>query len=239
MKYLILKIIGIAGLAVTAFCSDYFIKQFLSDEYSSRSSFVFIELYGLLLVIFLLITIAGFARTIAKVKAFIDFHTDFDDDEDLDGYPKLRIYKIFRLIMFFITLAFVIVSSILMEQVSFFKENIYYIVASSICLVFALSFLNIIMCLIARVVPLKFDWAIIYSMIAIVLYFMLPYWGCKESISKLILAPIVALALLYFAFANEEYISADLLFDSLFRDEYNSYYKKLCDKEKQQKDKKI
>ena len=233
MKYLILKIIGIGGLIIMALTGNYFIEQFLTD--TSRSSYVYIELYGILLVLFLIITIAGFSRIIARIKAFIDFHTDFDDDEDLDGYPKLRIYKIFRLVIFFVTLAFVVVSLILTNYVSFFKENIYYIVASSICFVFLLSFLNIIMCLITKVVPLKFDWAIIYSMIAIILYFMLPYWGCKEMVTKFILAPIVALALLYFAMANDDLISADILFDNLFRDEYDDYYKKLCEKEKQQK----
>jgi hypothetical protein len=238
MKYWILKIIGIAGLVITAFCSDYFINEFLSDEYTSRSSFLFIELYGLLLILFLVITIAGFSRTIARIKAIIDFYTDFDDDPDLDGYPKLRIYKIFRLVMLFVIAAFVIVSLILTNSVSFFKENIYYIVASSICFVFALSFLNIIMCLIARVVPLNFDIAIIFSLIAVVLYFMLPYWGCNDKISKLILAPIIALALLHFAFSNDDYFLADFIYDDLIRDEYDSYYKKLCDKEKMKKENK-
>ena len=119
MKYLILKIIGIAGLVITALCSDYFINEFLSDEYSSRTSICFIEVYGLLLIVFLLITIAGFSRTIARIKALIDFYTDFDDDPDLDGYPKLRIYKIFRLVMLGVIIAFLIMVFNLVSQAIF------------------------------------------------------------------------------------------------------------------------
>lgn len=91
MKYWIFKIVGILGLVVTPIILDSFYNVVVEMEslYARRTWY---ELCTVLLVVFLVITLAGFARSIAKIKAWIDFHTDFDDDQELDGYPGVKIY---------------------------------------------------------------------------------------------------------------------------------------------------
>ncbi|MBQ8425486.1 MAG: hypothetical protein IJX17_05650 [Clostridia bacterium] len=236
MKYLIFKIIGILGLVATPFISKAY-EEVVKPSYSVFKEAYWFDLYSFLLVIFFIITLAGFSRSIAKIKAFIDFHTDFDDDPDLDGYPKLRVFSIIKKIILITSVVGVVISAILTGFIPFFKDNIYYIVTSALCLVFAITLINIIACLIMKIIPLKLDWAVFYAVIAFVLYYMLPYWGCEDNLKSIILSPIIALSLLNFLFVTEEYISADELFDWLYRDEYESFYKKLCDKENKQKEK--
>ena len=238
MKYWILKIVGILGLFFTPFIYIGYADQHLESMNSRYMNAQWGFVYEGLLIFFLLITIAGFARPIAKLKALIDFHFDFDDDQDLDGYPKLHTFAIIKRIIFW-TVSFGALALVIMSN--WFPVLNDYIVGSLIfvaSLNILLSLINIIICICKQINPIYADIAVIFGIIGLVLYFVLPELGVLYILTMIIVSPIFAVALLYIAFAVDDLISFDEVFDWICADEYNVYYKKLCEKEKEQEAKK-
>ena len=233
MKYWIFKIIGILGLIGTPFFCNFYFDRYV-DPYVIEGLLDWLIMYGLLLVVFLLLTIAGFSRPIARLKAWFDFHTDFDDDSDFDWHPKLGVYTLVKRITEASLIFVFAVVLILTGFVPFFAKNIEIIYFSMAGVIFVMTLISIISCLVAKILTLKFDWGLMYAIIAISLALLLPKWGCSVVVTTMIVAFIAAISLLYFALASEEYISAEEIFDWLFHDEYYDYYAKLCEREKEQ-----
>ena len=235
LKYLIFKIVGILGLIVTpVVCIGYYDEHL--NELNSR--YMDVEwLYGYegLLILFLLITIAGFARPIARLKALIDFHTDFDDDQELDGYPKLYKFAIVKKVMLGVSVGGSVLLAILAGKFSAIDNILIYLIVGLFSINILLALINIIICLCMRINPIYFDIGVIFAIVGVGLFFFMEDKGISFLIVSMATAPIFAIALLYLAFAAEEHISADEVFDWFLDDEYNDYYKKLCDREKAQK----
>lgn len=236
MKYLIFKIIGILGLVATPIIMNS-LYPLVKESGSIVARETWFEGCEILLIVFLIITMAGFSRFIAKMKAYIDFYTDFDDDQHLECYPKLKIYSFIKKIVAIISIVAIIVISILKEKVAFITNNYNYIILAIVSLVLVLFLINIIICFAIKVVPLHFDISIVLTIVGFALESMLIYFGCSQVVSMLITAPIFAFATLYFACACDDYISIDELFDWLCYDYYKNYYSMLCEKENSQNSK--
>ncbi len=237
MKYWIFKIVGILGLFLTPF-----IYIGYADKYLMGENVYFIEewvlVYQSLLILFLIITLAGFARPIARLKALIDFHFDFEDDQELEDYPKLHTFAIIKRIVFW-TASFGGIALGIMT--TWFPALNNYIVGYLICaasLIILLALINIIICICKQINPIYSDIAVIFAIVGFALYLLLPMWGASYLFTMIICSPIFAIALLYLAFAADDLISFDEVFDWICADEYNEYYKKLCEREKEQEAKK-
>lgn len=237
MKYLVLKIIGILGLVVTPIIMNgsYGYVEDFGSILARKSWF---EAYELLLIVFLVITMAGFARSIAKMKATFDFYTDFDDDQHLDFYPKIKVYSFVKKIMTILAVVAIIVLSILREDIAAIDKNYNCIMLVITGVVFALYLASIITCLVAKVAPLYYDRAVVLIIIGIAIEEVMMYFGCKWIIAMMIPSPIYAFAILYLASALDDFISIEEVFDWICDDEYNKHYKKLCDREKEKEEKK-
>lgn len=233
MKYWILKIVGILGLVATPIIMNS-LYPFVKETGSIVARETWFQGCEIFLILFLVVTMAGFSRSIAKIKAFIDFHTDFDDDQDLDGYPKLKIYSFVKKILAIVSVVAIIVISLLRKKVAFIDNNLKYIVFSIVAVVFVLFLVNIIICFAKKIVPLHFDTSIVFAIFAFVLEALLIHFGCNEIVAALISVPFFALAALYFACSIDELISIDELFDWLCYEEYEKHYSMLCEKEKSQ-----
>ena len=233
MKYLIFKIIGILGLIGTPILMN-FLYPAVKETGSIVARETWFEGFEILLIVFLIVTMAGFARSIAKIKAYIDFHTDFDDDQHFDFYPKLKIYSFVKKIVAIVSVVAIIVLSSLKEKVEFVGNNYHYLMFSIVALVFALFLINIIICLILKVVPLYFDRSIVYVIVGFVIEYALMHFGCSEIIASVVAVPFFALSALLFACACDDFISMDELFDWLCYEDYVKHYSMLCEKEKLQ-----
>ena len=233
MKYWIFKIVGILGLFLTPF-----IYIGYADKYLMGENVYFIEewvlVYQSLLILFLIITLAGFARPIARLKALIDFHFDFDDDQELEDYSKLHTFAIIKRIVFWTASVGGVAIAIMANWFPVMNDYIigYLIVAASLIVLLAL--INIIICICKQINPIYADIGVIFAIVGFVLYLLLPEWGVSYLFTMIICSPIFAIALLYFAFAADDLISFDEVFDWVCADEYNEYYKKLCEREKEQ-----
>ena len=238
MKYWIFKIIGIIGILFTPFIYLGYEQQHLANIDSLYMPYRWLEGCLILLVVFVLLTIAGFSRSIARIKALIDFHFDFDDDQDLDGYPKLHVFKIVRRVLFWVMIGSILLMLILTNWFSVFETLVVYFSIVSAGLVVLLAIINIIICLCKKIEPLYGDIGIIFLVVAIFLYFALQTWGVNYMFVMLINAPLLAVGLLYMLFSKDDMLSAYEVFDWFCADEYNKYYKMLCDREKEQESKK-
>lgn len=234
MKYWIFKIIGILGLVFTPFIYLGYYDQYLAGINSRYMDVEWLYTYEALLIVFLIITIAGFARPIARLKALIDFHTDFDDDQELEDYPKLRIFAVVKRCVLWVAIIGFVVLAILANWVpALSKGSIYYLIAS-LTLSAILALVNIIICICKQINPIYADIGVLFAIIGVALFFHLDMWGVTHIVILVVTSPIFAIALLYLAFAADDLISADEVFDWVCADEYNEYYKKLCEKEKEQ-----
>ena len=237
MKYWIFKIIGILGILFTPFIYLGYEQQHLANSNSRFMSIYWFEGCLILLVVFVLMVIAGFSRSIARIKALIDFHFDFDDDQDLDGYPKLNVFRIVRRVLFWVCVGVIIFMLIMTNWFSVYEKIVAYFAMISAILIVLLALINIVICLCKKIEPLYGDIGIIFLLIAVFLYFALQIWGINYMFIMLINAPLVAVGLLYIFFSKDDKLSAYEVFDWFCADEYNKYYKMLCDKEKDQESK--
>lgn len=231
MKYWIFKIVGILGLVVTPIILDSFYNVVVEMEslYARRTWY---ELCTILLVVFLVITLAGFARSIAKIKAWIDFHTDFDDDQELDNYPGVKIYAFVKKIAGIVLLVAIIAVSAMNNHVEFVTNNYGTIIIVLVATLLLLFVANIVICLIMRIVPLHYDMAVVLGALGFIIEISFIYLGIARIYSMLASVPFYAFAALYFSTVFDEFITIDEVFDWLCDDMYDEYYKKLCDKEK-------
>ena len=234
MKYWIFKIIGIIGILFTPFIYLGYEQQHLAGSDSWLMPIRWLEGCLILLIVFTLITIAGFSRSIARLKALIDFHFDFDDDQDLDGYPKLYVFKIVRRVLFWVIIGAIVLMLVLSNWFSVFGTVVVYFAIAGAGLVVLLALINIIICLCKKIEPLYGDIGTIFLIVAIFLYFALQTWGVNYMFVMIINAPLLAVGLLYIFFSRDDELSAYEVFDWFCADEYNDYYNMLCEREKEQ-----
>ena len=180
---------------------------------------------------------AGFARSIAKIKAWIDFHTDFDDDQELDGYPKVKIFAFVKKIAGIVLLVAIIAVSAMRDHVAFVANNYTLIIIILVATLLLLFLANIVICLIMKIVPLHYDMAVVLGTIGVVIEIAFIYFGIARIYAMIITVPLYAFAALYFSTVFDEFITIDELFDWICDDTYDEYYKELCEKEKAQKEK--
>ena len=235
MKYWILKIIGILGLIASPIVLNATYDDVVTfDSIVARRTWH--EGCIILLVLFLVITMAGFARSIAKIKAWIDFHTDFDDDQELDGYPKVKIFSFVKKIVAIVIVVAMIALSVMKNKVDFVTDNYSRIMFILVAVLFVLFVASIIVCLIMRIVPLYYDVAVVCAIIGIAIDSIFLYYGIARIYSAIASVPLYAVSALCVSTIFDEFITIDDIFDWICDDTYDEYYKKLCDKEKATKE---
>ena len=231
-KYLIFKILGFALLFATPLIYSSYYDAYLAEESFYYMNIQWLYTCEFLMVAALLLIAAGFARSIAKVLAFIDFHTDFDDDQELEDYPRIQRYSIIKRIVMLASLAIALVLSVVSGYVPAVADVIADIWVVVAVIILAMAIVNIIVCLCAQVTPLYFDISTLFFVISVWLFFAMISWGVLPVVISIVTSLPCAIAVLYAAIASEEFISAEEIFDKLFYEDYKAYYAKLCEKEK-------
>lgn len=231
MKYWILKIIGILGLIATPIVLNATYNDVI-DMNSIVARKTWHEGCIILLVVFLVITMAGFARSIAKMKAWIDFHTDFDDDQELDGYPKVKIFSFVKKIVAIVLVVAMIVFLVMNEKVAFVTNNYGTIKFIFLAVLFVLFLASIVLCLIMRIVPLYYDVAIVCAIMGIAIDTMFIHFGIAYIYAAIVSVPLYAVSAICVSTVFNEFITIDEVFDWICDDTYDEYYKELCEREK-------
>lgn len=231
MKYWILKIIGILGLIATPIVLNATYNDVI-DMNSIVARKTWHEGCIILLVVFLVITMAGFARSIAKIKAWIDFHTDFDDDQELDGYPKVKIFSFVKKIVAIVLVVAMIVFLVMNEKVAFVTNNYGTIKFIFLAVLFVLFLASIVLCLIMRIVPLYYDVAIVCAIMGIAIDTMFTHFGIAYIYAAIVSVPLYAVSAICVSTVFNEFITIDEVFDWICDDTYDEYYKELCEREK-------
>lgn len=232
MKYWILKIIGILGLIATPI-----ILNATYDDVAALNSIVASRTWNegciILLVLFLVVTMAGFARSLAKIKAWIDFHTDFDDDQELDGYPKVKVFSFVKKIVAIVIVVAMIVFVVLNNKVEFVTNNYSKIMFVFVAVLFVLFLASIIVCLTMKIVPLYYDVAVVCAIIGFAIDSIFIYVGIERVYAMIASVPLYAISAICVSTVFNEFITIDEFFDWICDDKYDEYYKELCEKEKQ------
>lgn len=249
MKKIILRIIGAIG--IIGFIGCMFLYKYVYDildniQIRFTDTLFFnmadvMDIYITLLSFFALLSILGFTQVVAKIKAAFDFFfpyidDNFDDDPDMDDYPKLRIgYYIRNTITVLISSVYPICRIINIFNpflTSALDTKIIISLCSAVALIF-LVFVIIRLCMKIKRSP--FDYAVISLCIFFGLTAFLTFKNYSTRTIIFSTAPFLILSFVYFFLCWED---CDIFLIDIFDDEYFDFYYKLIDIEKKIKEKK-
>lgn len=234
LKYLILKIVGILGIVAATIIWDYFVSFYERDSYYR---YVVVSLMQIALLVFSLITIAGFSRIIARAKAIIDFHTDFDYDPDLDGYPRLKKYLYVKNIVLCVLAALLVVVSLISRKIEALADIQKYFFMASLAVAFITTLIGVISFFVVKVETKKFEMGLFYLFLLAILSTVLAHFECSYLVMMIFTTPLFSVALICFALSSDDGIFFEDIIDNLLDEEYTSYYAELCRREKEQEKK--